>query len=1786
MASQQDGPPVDEGPIPFFSGPDDKDPFGSLHQAAAPPQPKQTLPPKQESAPNAGMTTVGDASALFGSNPAENQPIFSPSKETYQPAPAIEASPFGGPTYSGSNNDSFFDQANPSSFFDAPAQAADVTSQQHYGHNGTQHGDQQVPNYGTPLQQGYNQHDAYQQVPSADQSYDQQQYDQGPSHSHQQPAGYSYEQENMYSPHNQQPNDAYDGYTHSAYDPAAYQQPQQQASYESYGQHNQEQPPASHDPYAPQDHSTPEQQQQLYDPSTYVNQQQSYPPQQKEQSPVIQDAYASQSYTAPEQQPYDPSAYFNQQQSHPPQQTGQHDQQQQQYDPAAYSEHHQQQYDPEAYSEHQQSYDPSQQQQFDPNVHYYYDEAGQVHYYDPNTNQEYDFSQYDYSQQYSYDPNHAETGAESLDKAHVQDQQEGMDSFEPPVQDYQAGQQSEQFGDVAPPHTESAEVPVSHEEPISQYVPTQFSQPDNGQSYFDQGDSYNPDVEDNFVTETTPDTGDLDDLVLGEQSAYTPPPANTAAPPPSAVSPPPKAAPSVDEILQPSEETTTAPAEFSVTEDEIVPEVAADESGEAVESSFNEYYPQDVSPPQKPIEDPSSLMSSLNLPPQSYALTEQPAEHEVDPQESTFRRDSTRSSHHENAAMDMHASYPPVSQYTPSEPPRSIQSSLSPPPSLSAFSLGTQSINSPGLFPCPDPECQGENPSKAKFCCECGRQLAALSRAPTPAVSGQQPNRAYSNDSSAYFPQGDGQTLPQSYVPSLPNQHIPRSGSPLTTVSTPHDPYTSQGYYGTENYDPYQQQQYGNNDQQYAGQYDEQYNQQYDEQYNQQYDQQYADQQYGDYGMVDQPAEAEPEFNDPLNRSQGCPIAVFGFGGKLCLMFPHTVQRYGGGYGTDNSFAPPQNVVPGDVKIRNIKDVLTTTDSNTVADLTNFIGPLFMDSKVGSKAKKKDALKYTGERVESLKAQIQYLQGDKEKMFLESRILLWRVVQAALEIDGPLVDNVKFDESIRNILFATDVSVKDDNLSSFTVPADGQQTTGQIQDSYNVDLLETLQGHLMRGDREAAVRYAVQEDLWAHALIISSCVNKDLWKEVINGFVERELSSQRSDVSQQPKLVQGDRQGLRVLYALFAGQGAKAISELVVSGLHGFNRPASAAGSFYPNHSPTLDTEKLSHWQDTLALILANRTPRDIEAMTALGDILRDSGLDDAAQICYLASPQTSVHAGIDTPNVRLTLIGSSSMQNMWHDIEAIHLTELWEFAAAAKQPSGSQGLPFLQGYKLVLAWILADHGYIVEAQRYCEAMAGILKAHTKGSPYLHKHLLEKLKELNELCEMSGHGAGADSATSWLKQKIPKPTLDSIWGSLEGKFNKFVSGEDLPVIEPESRKSTEIVGSSMPESSLPARSASAVDMRYNNGASADWSRRATTPQSGKYGMRPISPGNQFGMGGLQGFSPLKTEDAVEEENASSLQVDSYRSTPNNESAYSYGQQPPKGVFSPFGQIQADTVNETQTESYQSYQPYGEDTAGGGWWSGSANDMAADTGANIDSNQYNTPVNSYEPQQSYEPASNMTSNYEDDDLGLGNSSAKKDRAQPQDSVPPKPTTPAPEKSENEMVEKKEAVDKQEPKGGWGLFSMFSRSNTSTPTDKKSVRANLGEENSFYYDKELKRWVNKKAGPDSAPSSPAPPPPRSNSSMSNPPKSASPAQALAPPVSLKHSVSSGGPPPPPPTGGMQRATSVPAPGPPPGVPSPAFSTPPPPSGTGAGARRPGAGRKPMRSRYIDVFNQPQQ
>ncbi|KAI7864453.1 Sec23-binding domain of Sec16-domain-containing protein, partial [Spinellus fusiger] len=517
----------------------------------------------------------------------------------------------------------------------------------------------------------------------------------------------------------------------------------------------------------------------------------------------------------------------------------------------------------------------------------------------------------------------------------------------------------------------------------------------------------------------------------------------------------------------------------------------------------------------------------------------------------------------------------------------------------------------------------------------------------------------------------------------------------------------------------------------------------------------------------------QPLTADPLNRAGGYPLISFGFGGKMCVMFPHTVQRFTSGY--DNSGLITKKM-PNAITIKNLGEVLGQDPA--VQSMSDFVGPILLDSKMSAKAKKKEALVYMEKRVSEFEAALN--KGPVENQNgLENKIVLWKLVKTLMEQEGTVGDNDKVDTAIRDMLQLVGSGGGDEEDSSnFSVPAyeqtlstahgnsNGGNATAMMTASvagevdYSDSVLDKLQKYLIKGDREGAVEYAVQEDMWAHALIISSCVNKELWKKVTNHFIERELCA--TPESKQTRVyhnVMGNKQALRVLYALFAGSGAASI-------------PYGGA----PNTTLPIGLEKLKQWQETLLLILANRTPRDYEAITALGDLLKAQRWIEAAHICYILSPQSSLHSGIDAPHVRLTLLGTDG-HTISRDLDALYLSELYEFAMSNKQTI-TTSMPFLQPYKLAYAWQLVDYGLTGHAQRYCEAIAGAIKANTKRNPWMHRQFVERLEEFSEHCEVaSGHSLGGD-AGSWLKTKLAKNSLDSLWGSLEGRFNKFVSGED------------------------------------------------------------------------------------------------------------------------------------------------------------------------------------------------------------------------------------------------------------------------------------------------------------------------------------------------------------------------------------------------------------------------
>ncbi|KAG0182134.1 vesicle coat component [Apophysomyces sp. BC1021] len=492
---------------------------------------------------------------------------------------------------------------------------------------------------------------------------------------------------------------------------------------------------------------------------------------------------------------------------------------------------------------------------------------------------------------------------------------------------------------------------------------------------------------------------------------------------------------------------------------------------------------------------------------------------------------------------------------------------------------------------------------------------------------------------------------------------------------------------------------------------------------------------------------ADPLFQ--LNRAREYPVATFGFGGKLCLTFPRRVQRYT----TTGKCVIWTKRMPGAVKISLLKDVLGEKDP-MIASLSGFVGPVLLDAQVGTKQKTKEILAYMERRIEEFAND-------------ENLSLLWKLVKVLVEQHAQIKNGNRVNETILDL-----IRIFPSGKTS-QARLDGLDKESEIETRSEM-VLDEIQQCLAKGDRAGAVEYAIQESLWEHALIIGSCVDKALWSKVVAMFVRQELntpSGQRSD-----HLPAKDRQALRVLYALFAGSGAHSMHHFLSHPKRNiFSRTSLSLQS-------TKTEEELGKWREMLTLILANQTTQHDEAIAALGDILRSHGWIHTAHICYILSPLSSLHSGVDDPRARMTLLGvDTPATNV--PLDAYYLSELFEFAYFHMQPTRTP-LAFLQGYKLIHAWRLAEVGFVDEARRYCDAITHAVKFADKDSVYIHSHFLYALGELSQRCGIAG---------------------------AKDHSLRFVSGEDLQLDEPGLRKSTEIISGTCDIKS-PARNASTVDI--------------------------------------------------------------------------------------------------------------------------------------------------------------------------------------------------------------------------------------------------------------------------------------------------------------------------------------------------------------------------------------
>ncbi|KAI8100131.1 Sec23-binding domain of Sec16-domain-containing protein [Halteromyces radiatus] len=515
------------------------------------------------------------------------------------------------------------------------------------------------------------------------------------------------------------------------------------------------------------------------------------------------------------------------------------------------------------------------------------------------------------------------------------------------------------------------------------------------------------------------------------------------------------------------------------------------------------------------------------------------------------------------------------------------------PPTLSSR-ISSPQPDAMTMVPCPDPNCEGENKPKAKFCSECGRPLTGASRASTPAMSAFSPQQTY----------------------------------------------------------PYMSPSYG---------------------MNQQY---YGNQGYPDQQIVQQPPVPETPAPDPLQRNRGHPLASFGFGGKLCLIFPSKL----------NVQDANAKIMPGLVQMKNIKE-LVLPDASPLSD---FVGPVLLDPSMDIATKKESAATYMGHRIQDFYSQLQSLeQGSSDYYRLENKSLLWQLVKMLILEDFSGNSDGK-DAAIRSLLHPGQFIVESDTLAM-------------------------IRNYLLQGDRSSALQYTIQEKMWAHGLIIGKSIDQGTFASVVDQFVDQALATTiENEHTGFYQNALGDRPSLRVLYSLFAGTGSNSVSH------------------FIPSYSTQAIEQQLSEWRETVALILANRVEQSDETIHSLGNILKENGWMDAANICFILSSSKSF---FDDEWLDGQLLGSQEGNDISSPLDALYISELFEFALSLDQRPSI--LPFLQGYKLVHAWWLSDAGYVKEASHYLQSIVNGLISYDRPSTYFHQGFLDNLKELAELCRAS-----------------------------------------------------------------------------------------------------------------------------------------------------------------------------------------------------------------------------------------------------------------------------------------------------------------------------------------------------------------------------------------------------------------------------------------------------------------
>ncbi|KAE8369100.1 Sec23-binding domain of Sec16-domain-containing protein [Aspergillus caelatus] len=844
---------------------------------------------------------------------------------------------------------------------------------------------------------------------------------------------------------------------------------------------------------------------------------------------------------------------------------------------------------------------------------------------------------------------------------------------------------------------------------------------------------------------------------------------------------------------------------------------------------------------------------------------------------------------------------------------------------------------------------------------------------------------------------------------------------------------------------------------------------------------------------------------DPLERWKGAPIVKFGFGGSITSCFPKHVPRYAAGQA-----APKIKSTPGEVKIVSANDWVPITEG-----IVQHPGPL------KNKSKKKDLVAWLSSKIAAFEnegiSEAAQLHPESSKRH-DEKILLWKIVRALVEHDGVLEGSAEVEKSLRYIIFPHLQNSELEPTSGVNLPAFNALpplNTPSQSDATDIQSIESIRNSLLVGNREKAVWDAVDSRLWGHAMIIASTLDRSVWKQVVQEFVRREVKS-----------TTGNSESLAALYEIFAGNVDESIDELVPPSARAGLQMVSKVGGQGPSKNAL---EGLDSWKDTLGLVLSNRSPEDHKALLALGRLLLSYGRTEAAHICFMLS-RAAVFGGADDPQTSIVLLGADHQHlplNVLQDDDAILLTEAYEYAVSVLAGSPTSTLPHLLAFKLIHACSLAEHGRKSEALQYADAITAALKATTKPSGYHNQHLLFGIDELSARLRQTT----SDSGSSW----ISRPSMEKVSGSMWAKFNSFVAGEDSDAASTGSGKAGDgDIGPFAKFSGTPtvSRSPSVSDFGPYSLPAAQ-----SVPGSGPSRYQPV---NQYVPNSspeqYRGRSSLDSQRSASfgfpfgqrrgsQEPSTPVESSVYQGGPlyGSPSAAGYQSTPPQASYMPLAPVVEDSASQPYPVEHvpmqgspvniSPYQPPANESFGEPLDQSSATAPASDVAGYVPP----SVGGGYEPpsveisaapaldtteqpthQDALKKKKSFMDDDDDDDLAARAAAIQKAEKARKD------------READEAFRKAAEADAKRPPaakkswfGGWFGGAKKENDNNSNNNSGGPIRAKLGEENSFYYDKELKKWVNKKDPNSASVSRGTPPPPKASAPPS---RSASGSTAL--------------------------------------------------------------------------------